>query len=213
MSIRNYYHGLTDRGRPESMRQTPAGLPARFADVPKGTVAQRMNEVATDYNAGLTAALARMYSEFGGTPLANFPPAETLDGPEMYVESSLNATGNNFSGAKVLVYNRSAWPARALTNGSFRNYFTLDGATTPSQITLTTAYKQCSAPAGPTQHSGNVYYVTVSCAGQAIAPQGQYRRCGAGVRLQSPPRAVHSRTLRPLPTRGSGRPGSLARLR
>jgi endoglucanase len=28
-------------------------------------------------------------------------------------------------------------------------------------------------PTGPTQLSGNVYYVTVSCAGQVIAPQGQ----------------------------------------
>ena len=30
------------------------------------------NEVATDYNAGLTSALVRMYTEFGGSPLANF---------------------------------------------------------------------------------------------------------------------------------------------
>jgi len=133
----------------------------------------QMNEVATDYNAGLTSALVRMYAEFGGTPLANFPPAEEPDGPEMYVESSLNATGSNFSEAKVLIYNKSAWPARALTNGSFRYYFTLDGDTTPSQITLSTAYNQCSAPTGPTQYSGRVYYVTVSCAGQVIAPQGQ----------------------------------------
>lgn len=29
-----------------------------------------MNEVANDYNAGLTSALVRMYAEFGGTPLA-----------------------------------------------------------------------------------------------------------------------------------------------
>jgi endoglucanase len=133
----------------------------------------QMNEVATDYNAGLTSALVRMYSEFGGTPLATFPPTETPDGPEMYVESGLNATGSNFTETKVLVYNKSAWPARALTNGSFRYYFTLDGGTTPSQLTLTTAFSQCSPPTGPTQFSGNVYYVTVSCAGQNIAPQGQ----------------------------------------
>lgn len=133
----------------------------------------QMNEVATDYNAGFTSALVRMYSEYGGAALANFPQVETPDGPEMFVESSLNATGSTFSEAKVLIYNRSAWPARALTNGSFRYYFTLDGDTTPGQITLTTAYNQCSAPTGPTQHSGNVYYVAVSCAGQEIAPQGQ----------------------------------------
>jgi endoglucanase len=133
-----------------------------------------MNEVANDYNAGLTSALVRMYSEFGGNPLASFPPTETPDGPEIYVESGLNtANGTNFTETRAFVYNKSAWPARALTDGSFRYYFTLDGATTPSQISLTTAHNQCSAPTGPVQHSGNVYYVQVSCAGQNIAPAGQ----------------------------------------
>jgi endoglucanase len=133
-----------------------------------------MNEVANDYNAGLTSALVRMFAEFGGAPLANFPPTETPDGPEIYVESGLNtANGTNFTETKAFVYNKSAWPARALTDGSFRYYFTLDGATTPSQISLTTAHNQCSAPTGPFQHSGNVYYVQVSCAGQNIAPAGQ----------------------------------------
>ncbi|WP_432985350.1 glycoside hydrolase family 9 protein [Dactylosporangium sp. CA-233914] len=132
-----------------------------------------MNEVATDYNAGFTSALARMYGEYGGTALANFPVAETPDGPEMYIESSINATGPGFTEVKALVYNKSAWPARALTQGSFRYYFTLEGSTTPSQITLTSAYNQCSAPTGPTLVSGSTYYVTVSCAGQSIAPAGQ----------------------------------------
>ncbi|WP_432834749.1 cellulose binding domain-containing protein [Dactylosporangium sp. CA-092794] len=104
-----------------------------------------MNKVATDYNAGLTSALVRMYSEFGGTALANFPAAETPDGPELFIESSINASGSNFTEVKALVYNKSAWPARALTQGSFRYYFTLDGTTTPSQITLSSAYNQCSA--------------------------------------------------------------------
>jgi len=131
------------------------------------------NEVATDYNAGFTGALARMYAEFGGNPLANFPVVETPDGPEMYLQAGVNASGTNFTEIKTLVFNHSAWPARALSNGSFRYYFTLDGATTPSQITLSTAFNQCSAPTGPTQFSGNVYYVQVSCAGQNIAPQGQ----------------------------------------
>lgn len=132
-----------------------------------------MNEVATDYNAAFTGALARMYAEFGGSPLATFPPAETPDGPEIYLAASVNATGTNFTEIKTMVFNRSAWPARTLSNGSFRYYFTLDGATTPSQITLTANYNQCSPPTGPTQVSGNVYYVTVSCAGQQISPAGQ----------------------------------------
>ncbi|WP_308167284.1 glycoside hydrolase family 9 protein [Catellatospora tritici] len=133
----------------------------------------QMNEVATDYNAGFTSALVRMYSEYGGTPLANFPPAETPDDAELYVESGLNTTGTTFTEVKALIYNKSAWPARALSNASFRYYFTLDGSTTPSQITTSVAYSQCSPPTGPTQYSGNVYYVTVSCAGQNIIPAGQ----------------------------------------
>ncbi|MEV0269139.1 glycoside hydrolase family 9 protein [Hamadaea sp. NPDC050747] len=133
----------------------------------------QMNEVADDYNAGFTSALVRMYSEYGGTPLANFPPTETPDDNEMYIEAGVNASGATFTEMKATVYNKSAWPARALTNGSFRYYFTLDGSTTPSQISLSSAYNQCTAPTGPTQFSGNVYYVTVSCAGQSIAPAGQ----------------------------------------
>ena len=132
-----------------------------------------MNEVATDYNSGLTSALVRMYSEYGGTALTGFPAAETPDGAEMYVESSLNTTGNGFTEVKAMVYNKSAWPARTLDQGSFRYYFTLDGATTPAQISLTSAYNQCSAPTGPTLLSGSTYYVTISCAGQKIAPAGQ----------------------------------------
>ncbi|HEY8471888.1 MAG TPA: glycoside hydrolase family 9 protein [Natronosporangium sp.] len=133
-----------------------------------------MNEVANDYNAGLTSALARMYAEFGGTPLPNFPPTETPDGPEIYVESGLNQPPNNsFTEVKAFVYNKSAWPARALTDGSFRYYFTLDGDTTPSQISLQSAFSQCSPPTGPHPHGGNVYYVEISCAGENIAPAGQ----------------------------------------
>jgi hypothetical protein len=131
------------------------------------------NEVATDYNAGFTGALVRMFSEFGGTPQANFPPAETPDGPEIYLQAAVNSTGTNYTEIKTYVINHSAWPARALTNGSFRYYFTLDGATTPSQLTLSSPYNQCSAPAGPTQLSGNVYYVTVGCAATSVAPIGQ----------------------------------------
>jgi endoglucanase len=33
----------------------------------------KTNEVAVDYNAGFTGALAKMYSKYGGQPLSNFP--------------------------------------------------------------------------------------------------------------------------------------------
>ena len=34
------------------------------------------NEVATDYNAGFTGALARLFYEYGGSPMAVFPPSK-----------------------------------------------------------------------------------------------------------------------------------------
>lgn len=54
------------------------------------------NEVTTDYNAGLTSALVRMYSEFGGTALPNFPPqadvAVTLTAIHPLLATYLNYT-------------------------------------------------------------------------------------------------------------------------
>ncbi|MEW9549908.1 glycoside hydrolase family 9 protein [Nonomuraea sp. NPDC050783] len=131
-----------------------------------------MNEVATDYNAAFTGALARLYKEYGGTPAANFPPAETPDGPEIFVEAGVNASGSNFTEIKALVRNQSAWPARVLSDGSFRYYFTLDGSTTASQISVSSAYTQCKAPTLGSA-GGGVYYVNIDCSGQVIAPAGQ----------------------------------------
>jgi endoglucanase len=131
------------------------------------------NEVATDYNAGFTGALARLAQEYGGTPLANFPQPEPVVGNEMYVEAAINATGSNFTEIKALVNNTSGWPARMGDKLSFRYYFTLESGVSPSQITLTANYNQCSAPTGPTLHAGSVYYISVSCVGTKIYPGGQ----------------------------------------
>ncbi|MEV4398582.1 glycoside hydrolase family 9 protein [Nonomuraea sp. NPDC049607] len=131
-----------------------------------------MNEVATDYNAGFTSAVARLYKEYGGAPAANFPPAETPDGPEIFVEAGVNASGTNFTEIKAIVRNQSAWPARVLSDGSFRYYFTLDGSTTASQVSVSSAYTQCKAPTLGSA-GGRVYYVNIDCSGQAIAPAGQ----------------------------------------
>jgi len=86
------------------------------------------NEVATDYNAGFTGALARLAQEYGGAPLANFPVAEAVVGNEMFVEASINATGSNFTEIKALVNNQSGWPARMGDRLSFRYYFTPDSS-------------------------------------------------------------------------------------
>ncbi|WP_372666769.1 glycoside hydrolase family 9 protein [Amycolatopsis kentuckyensis] len=132
-----------------------------------------MNEVALDYNAGFTSALARLYGEYGGAPLASFPTTETPDGPEILAQGALNQPdGGTFTEVKAYVLNKSAWPARTFT-GSLRYYFTLDGATTPGQISVSSAYNQCDAPA-VRQFSGSTYYVDVQCSG-GVAPGGQSR--------------------------------------
>jgi endoglucanase len=131
------------------------------------------NEVACDYNAGFTGALARLTQEYGGAPLASFPPRETRDDDEIYVEAGVNASGPNFTEMKAIIVNKSGWPARVTDKLSFKYFFTLEPGVTPSMITLSASYNQCSAPQGPTQVAENVYAVLVDCKGVKIYPGGQ----------------------------------------
>jgi hypothetical protein len=133
------------------------------------------NEVALDYNAAFTGALARLYGEYGGAPLATFPVAETPDGPEVFAQASINQANTGFTEIKAYVVNRSAWPSRRF-DGALRYFFTLDGATTPDQITVTTNYNQCGAAGAPVRHSGSTYFVDVQCAGVAPAGQSAHRK-------------------------------------
>ncbi len=131
------------------------------------------NEIATDYNSGFTSALARLRQEYGGAPLANFPPTETPDGPELFMEAAINVAGSNFTEIKAYVKNKSAWPARILSQGTFRYFFTLESGVTPAMISTQSNYSNCGAITGPTQWSGDTYYVTVSCVGYSTYPGGR----------------------------------------
>jgi endoglucanase len=130
-----------------------------------------MNEVATDYNAGLTSSLVRLLAEYGGAPLANFPQAETPDIDEITIETTVMQNEPRATGIKAIVYNKSAFPARALTRSSFRYYFQREGT---SDLQVTSGYTQgCPAPTAAHQLSGNIWYIEVNCAGYTIAPAGQ----------------------------------------
>ncbi|MGC9669526.1 glycoside hydrolase family 9 protein [Planosporangium sp. 12N6] len=130
-----------------------------------------MNEVATDYNAGFTSALARLYGEYGGTPLAGFPQPEKPDMDEITVETTPMSNETRFTTVKAVVYNKSAFPARALTKATFRYYFRREGNST---ILVDSPYTQgCPKPTAATQVSGDLYYVEVNCTGYTIAPAGQ----------------------------------------
>ncbi|WP_317618939.1 glycoside hydrolase family 9 protein [Cellulomonas palmilytica] len=132
------------------------------------------NEVATDYNAGFTSALAYLVDRYGGTPLASFPVAETPDGDEIFVEAQLNqAPGSTFTEVKAMIRNQSAFPARSLTNGKLRYWFRTDGFAA-SDVTLTANYSECGSQSGKgVSAGGDLAYVELSCAGQNIHPGGQ----------------------------------------
>ncbi|MFI6762252.1 glycoside hydrolase family 9 protein [Micromonospora sp. NPDC050417] len=130
-----------------------------------------MNEVATDYNAGFTSALVRLYREYGGTALANFPQPEPPDIDELTVETTVMQNETRSTGIKAIVYNKSAFPARALKAATFRYYFRREGT---SAIEVTAGYTQgCPSPSAARQASGDLWYVEVNCAGYTIAPAGQ----------------------------------------
>ncbi|GIJ44223.1 hypothetical protein Val02_11090 [Virgisporangium aliadipatigenens] len=130
-----------------------------------------MNEVATDYNAGFTSAAALLHGEYGGAPLANFPQAESPDIAEMSVETTVQQNETRSTGVKVVVYNKSAFPARALKNATFRYWFRRDG---DAALQVSSPYTQgCPGPTSAKQASGDLWYVEVNCAGYTIAPAGQ----------------------------------------
>ncbi|MBO0857325.1 MAG: glycoside hydrolase family 9 protein, partial [Chloracidobacterium sp.] len=136
------------------------------------------NEIACDYNAGFTGALARLYQEFGGQPLANFPTPEPPDMDEMYVEASVNASGTNFTEIRAFVNNKSAFPARMGDHLSFRYFFTLEPGVTPNMISVNSNYNQGATVSTPQLFSGSTYYIKVDFTGTLIYPGGQsaYRK-------------------------------------
>jgi endoglucanase len=130
------------------------------------------NEVACDYNAGFTSALARLYMEFGGQPLANFPVPEVADMDEIYATASVNASGTNFTEIRAFMINQSAFPARMGDRLSFRYYFTLEPGVTPAMITVTTNFNQGARVSNPAC-LGSLCNVLVDFTGTKIYPGGQ----------------------------------------
>ena len=138
-----------------------------------------MNEVACDYNAAFTGALARMVHEFGGAPMAAFPPREVRD-TEYVVAAKVNASGANFTEISARLMNRTAWPARmgqALKIHYFVDLSEVFAAGYKLEdLTLTMGYNQDSAAKPPVLKGSavkNLYYVEIDFAGATIYPGGQ----------------------------------------
>jgi endoglucanase len=142
------------------------------------------NEVACDYNAGFTGALARMYSEFGGQPLADFPGKE-IKSEQFYVVANVNAKGDRFTEIKAILNNKTNCPARVCLNLSYRYFVDLSEAIaagiTVDQIKINTNYLKGKAHvSGLISYNGStsVYYVEVSYDGDSLYPgtQDSYKR-------------------------------------
>jgi endoglucanase len=139
-----------------------------------------MNEVATDYNAAFTGVMVRMYQEFGGTPLANFPPKEIRD-VEYEVTAKINTTGANFTEISARVLNKTAWPARMGNRLMMRYFVNLSEAFaagyTLDQITVTMGYNQDNSAKGfalkPANAANHEYMVEIDFEGAKIYPGGQ----------------------------------------
>ncbi|MCL6591724.1 MAG: glycoside hydrolase family 9 protein [Firmicutes bacterium] len=132
------------------------------------------NEVATDYNAGFVACLAKMCQLYGGTPLANFPPPETRE-PEMFTQALYNNYSATYTEVRLQMNNRSGWPARVSEKLSCRIFVDLSEAFT-NGLTLSDVYARTSSTVCKVtpfiQYSGNVYYTTIDFTGTKIYPGG-----------------------------------------
>jgi endoglucanase len=139
------------------------------------------NEVATDYNAGFTGALAKMYSLFGQgqQPLPNFPPAEVATEDEFFVEAGINTAGETFTEIKAQLNNRSAWPARMGDKLSFKYFVDLSelyaAGYTAKDVTISTNYNQGATVSAlkAWDEAAHIYYTNVDFTGTLIYPGGQ----------------------------------------
>ena len=123
------------------------------------------NEVATGYNAGLVGALAKMYAEFGGEPLAEISFLEPNE-PEIYVEVAAN---QNASEVSLTIINKSASPARGLENPKLRVFYNY---TEPEDISVAAVSHDCpNISTQVVKAENDLYYTEVNCS-EIIYPGG-----------------------------------------
>ncbi|EPR13542.1 glycoside hydrolase family 9 protein [Ruminiclostridium papyrosolvens] len=139
------------------------------------------NEIACDYNAGFTGALAKMYKQFGGDPIPNFKAIEKITNDEVIIKAGLNSTGPNYTEIKAVVYNQTGWPARVTDKISFKYFMDLSeivaAGIDPLSLTTSSNYAEGKntkvSGVLPWDVSNNIYYVNVDLTGENIYPGGQ----------------------------------------
>jgi endoglucanase len=128
------------------------------------------NEVGVSYNAGLTGALAKMYGEFGGKPLAEitFPKSNE---PEIYVESKIAKNGKQNINIDLNIINKSAAPAQGLENAAVRVLYQVNSSV--KDISAAVVSQDCpNSLAKVVKLKADIYYTDVGCNGTVIYPGG-----------------------------------------
>ncbi len=147
------------------------------------------NEVACDYNAGFTGLLAYMYSKYHGQTLKDFGAVEQIDEYEYSAEASVNASGDDFTEIKVVVYNKTAWPARAATDLEMKYFVDLseiiESGGDPSAIEITSSYMQSGTCEGLKvwDEENGIYYLSVTFTDGTLYPGGQ-SQCKSEVQIR-----------------------------
>lgn len=132
------------------------------------------NEVACDYNAGFTGALAKMYKKYGGQTLKDFGAVENV-GEEMFAEYSINAFGTDFTEIKAVVYNQSAWPARVAKDMELRYFVNLSELADPTLVNVNLNYNEGAKFGGIYEwdKANGIYFVSIDFSDALIYPGGQ----------------------------------------
>lgn len=137
------------------------------------------NEVACDYNAGFTGALAKLYKYYGGKTLVDFGAVENIPDDELYAEATVNVNGDDFIEIKALVYNKTSTPARVTDNLKLCYFFDLSevyaAGGTADDLVVTTNYMQGGSASGVNcwNKEKNLYYVAIDFTGVDIFPGSQ----------------------------------------
>jgi hypothetical protein len=140
------------------------------------------NEVATDYNAGFSSALARLAKDFNGKIIDDFPAPAVRD-TEYVVVAKINNAGDRFTEISATVMNRTTWPARFSNKLTMRYFVNLSEvlAAGYSANDILVVYKACTLCKDTLQVSqlkqygadSAVYFTEISFDGESIFPGGQ----------------------------------------
>lgn len=138
-----------------------------------------LNEVATDYNAGMVGALAAMYGLYGGEPLTNWPQPEDFRAPqddytEFFTRGWIIYEGYNHLNLMFQVNNRSSYPPVMKDNLSTRYFMDLSevfaAGYSPADVQIKMETSEGATLSDLQQWSGNIYYFELDFSGTQIMP-------------------------------------------